>query len=86
MDTRAMGHILAHSMDYQKPWQIRHVLSSMLGNGPHKYGLFQPMLNLLIGLLTAEGETHKQQVSKRLSPMRVPCGSLLCYLAACDGA
>ncbi|VDC04361.1 unnamed protein product [Peniophora sp. CBMAI 1063] len=45
MDTRAVGHILAHPMDYEKPAPIRQALSTMLGNG----------------LLSVEGETHKQQ-------------------------
>lgn len=64
MDTRAIAHILAHSMDYQKPEQIRRVLSSMIGNGKYSYRLPKPMLNRRVGLLITEGETHKQQVSR----------------------
>ncbi|KAI0027118.1 cytochrome P450 [Vararia minispora EC-137] len=44
-DVRALGHILAHSMDYEKPRTVRQSLTDILG----------------AGLLVVEGEVHKQQ-------------------------
>jgi len=45
MDTRALTHILNHSNDYQKPAVVRAGLSRIVGKG----------------LLTVEGEQHRQQ-------------------------
>ena len=70
MDTRAMGHILAHQMDYQKPGPIRHALSTMLGNGENEPVLICRMLRRHVGLLSVEGEMHKQQVQCLLYPRR----------------
>ncbi|KZT05226.1 cytochrome P450 [Laetiporus sulphureus 93-53] len=45
LDTRALNHVLSHSMDYQKPWLARYSLGQILGEG----------------LLVVEGEQHHQQ-------------------------
>ncbi|KAI5118119.1 hypothetical protein M0805_008028 [Coniferiporia weirii] len=45
MDTRALNHVLTHSVDYQKPAQARFNLSRLLGDG----------------ILVTEGEKHRQQ-------------------------
>ncbi|KAH8112415.1 cytochrome P450 [Phellopilus nigrolimitatus] len=45
MDTKAMNHILTHSMDYEKPYEARFNLARLLG----------------AGLLVTEGEKHRQQ-------------------------
>ncbi|KLO13377.1 cytochrome P450 [Schizopora paradoxa] len=45
MDTRALNHVLTHSIDYQKPYEAREGLSRLLGDG----------------ILVTEGEKHRQQ-------------------------
>ncbi|KZT65827.1 cytochrome P450 [Daedalea quercina L-15889] len=45
VDTRALNHILSHSIDYQKPFLARHNLGEALGEG----------------VLVVEGEQHRQQ-------------------------
>ncbi|KAI0329989.1 cytochrome P450 [Cubamyces sp. BRFM 1775] len=45
MDTRALNHILTHSVDYQKPEDARRNLAKILGRG----------------VLFTEGEQHRQQ-------------------------
>ncbi|KAF8554640.1 cytochrome P450 [Imleria badia] len=45
MDTRAINHVLTHSIDYQKPSQVRYNLSQVLGEG----------------VLFVEGAQHRQQ-------------------------
>ncbi|EGO00976.1 hypothetical protein SERLA73DRAFT_178985 [Serpula lacrymans var. lacrymans S7.3] len=45
MDTRALNHVLTHSLDYQKPEQVRYNLSRVLGEG----------------VLFVEGAQHRQQ-------------------------
>lgn len=44
-DTRAVGHILSHSYEYQRPERSRFILSQLLGNG----------------ILVTEGDQHKKQ-------------------------
>ncbi|KAH7910533.1 cytochrome P450 [Hygrophoropsis aurantiaca] len=45
MDLRALNHVLTHSLDYQKPEQVRYNLSQILGEG----------------VLFVEGAQHRQQ-------------------------
>jgi len=45
LDTRALNHVLTHSVDYQKPQEARDGLSRLLGDG----------------ILVTEGEKHRQQ-------------------------
>ncbi|KAI0039426.1 cytochrome P450 monooxygenase [Auriscalpium vulgare] len=45
MDPRAVGHVLSHVQDYQKPEQLRYNLGQWMGHG----------------LLFVEGDQHKQQ-------------------------
>lgn len=33
MDTRAINHVLTHSLDYQKPEAVRQELAQLLGAG-----------------------------------------------------
>ncbi|KAL5514893.1 hypothetical protein ACEPAG_2209 [Sanghuangporus baumii] len=44
-DTRALNHVLTHSMDYQKPRAVRFTLARTVGDG----------------ILVTEGEQHRQQ-------------------------
>ncbi|KAI8996509.1 cytochrome-450 hydroxylase [Trametes punicea] len=45
LDPVSLAHILKHSTIYEKPWQSRALISSMIG----------------VGMLAAEGQTHKRQ-------------------------
>ncbi|KAI0060548.1 cytochrome P450 [Artomyces pyxidatus] len=45
LDTRAVGYVLSHAVEYQKPEQVRYNLGQVLGHG----------------LLFVEGDKHKQQ-------------------------
>ncbi|KAI0040330.1 cytochrome P450 monooxygenase [Auriscalpium vulgare] len=45
LDPRAVGHVLSHVQDYQKPEQLRYNLGQLMGHG----------------LLFVEGDQHKQQ-------------------------
>ena len=33
LDPRAITHVLSNSKDYEKPWQSRRLISSLIGNG-----------------------------------------------------
>ncbi|KAJ8487232.1 hypothetical protein ONZ51_g4301 [Trametes cubensis] len=45
LDPISLSHILKHSTIYEKPWQSRALISSMIG----------------VGMLAAEGQVHKRQ-------------------------
>lgn len=55
MNTRAISHILTHSMDYEKPKEGRRALARILGNGtpPASHSIWSELIKY--GVLVAEG-------------------------------
>jgi hypothetical protein len=65
MDPRAIDHVLSHPYDYYKPEVTRYRLSLALGEGIFVLMALQCSLIVLFvaGLLLAEGDSRRQQVS-----------------------
>ena len=69
-DFRVISHVL-NSSTYEKPWQTRSLLSRWFGQGIPGFIFFVYFLKtdawlLLIGVFSAEGAHHRQQVRMRL--------------------
>ena len=68
-DPRAVNHILTHSEEFPKPQEAKVALE-LLGEGMRSVvtsNIFRVNLPYLQGLIFAEGERHRKQVSPRCS-------------------